>query len=441
MRKDFTEELAARVAAEKNMDKAKVLKQMYRIEQERIDNQIVSAVNHRSKYANSITSVNAPHPNGNPGERIECHTKEEIENACSAEAIHRFWQASHTPFLQPPIFEKVGNLGTGPGAEEILATGTLTLQPGDPPMDEYTIKMLAEMKRPDDLQELNLEDVRITPEKHAKRWKRAKEATSSGDKILHFGHCKASAGDPDLLHFESSMRNFPYLLGFSPKRWRRGLNCQIVKKKNEFRVEKLRTILLYCADFNDNNKWIGSDSMWHAEYQNLLAPEQYGSRKNKSSDTQGLNQKLVNDIHRQKRLPGARVSNDAKSCYDRIVHSVAMICMRRLGFPKEPLQSMFETIQELDHFIRTSFGDSDSSYSGRDKSVPIQTIGQGNGCGPQLWAAVSTALLNLMRHEGHGSRFIAALTREIARIVGFAFVDDADLMESARKYSAGCKLP
>ena len=46
-----------------------------------------------------------------------------------------------------------------------------------------------------------------------------------------------------------------------------------------FRVDKLRTILLYEADFNLNNKYIGQGMMHKAEKAKVLAKEQYGSRK------------------------------------------------------------------------------------------------------------------------------------------------------------------
>ena len=72
------------------------------------------------------------------------------------------------------------------------------------------------------------------------------------------------------------------------------------KKKGVFRVDKLRTILLFEADANHNNKLIGRTAMRNAEKLELLAPEQYGSRKNKSAIYHCLNKQLTFDILRQK---------------------------------------------------------------------------------------------------------------------------------------------
>jgi len=42
-------------------------------------------------------------------------------------------------------------------------------------------------------------------------------------------------------------------------------------------VEKLRIIMLFKADFNNNNKWLGQAIMMNAKGLNEVAPEQYSS--------------------------------------------------------------------------------------------------------------------------------------------------------------------
>ena len=68
--------------------------------------------------------------------------------------------------------------------------------------------------------------------------------------------------------------------------------------------------------------------MNHAEKHKLLAPEQYGGRKHHRSIIAALNKRLTMDLLHLRRQTGALCSNDAKSCYDRIVHSFASIVMR-----------------------------------------------------------------------------------------------------------------
>jgi hypothetical protein len=96
---------------------------------------------------------------------------------------------------------------------------------------------------------------------------------------------------------------------------------------------------LFEADFNHNNKRIGKTLMDHAEANNWIAKEQYGSRKNVSAIDHCINKRLSFDVIRQFKHPAALCVNDMKGCYDRIVHSVAAICMQRMGTDKQVLRS------------------------------------------------------------------------------------------------------
>ena len=117
------------------------------------------------------------------------------------------------------------------------------------------------------------------------------------------------------------------------------------KKKGKRRVDKLRAILLYKADFNQNNKKIGREMMYYAEDLQLIAKEQYGSRKSLSAVDHSLNKTLTYDLIRQLKKPGALCSNNAKSCYDCIVHLLASLAMQRMGMEQAQIVCMFRTIQ------------------------------------------------------------------------------------------------
>ena len=64
-----------------------------------------------------------------------------------------------------------------------------------------------------------------------------------------------------------------------------------------------------------------------AERNGTLTREQYSSCINHTSIEQGLNKKLTLDILQQKKKPGALLSNDAKACYNQIIHSIASITL------------------------------------------------------------------------------------------------------------------
>jgi hypothetical protein len=103
--------------------------------------------------------------------------------------------------------------------------------------------------------------------------------------------------------------------------------------------------------------------------------------------------------------------------------------MQCIGVNSNPITSMFQTIQSLEHHVRTSFGQSKSFFK-QTSAIPLQGVGQGNGAGPQIWALVSTPVLNMLRSQGLGASFVSALLKLQTTLVGFAFVDDTDLVTS-----------
>ena len=101
----------------------------------------------------------------------------------------------------------------------------------------------------------------------------------------------------------------------------------IQKKKGNIWVDMLHIILLFEPDFNQHNKKIGKDMMYMAEQFQVLADEQFGSRKCLVAIDHGLNKMLTCNISCQLKQPFALCTNDAKSCYDCIIHSFARIAM------------------------------------------------------------------------------------------------------------------
>jgi len=176
--------------------------------------------------------------------------------------------------------------------------------------------------------------------------------------------------------------------------------------------------------------------MQEAERCGLLVVEQYGSCQHKDAITQCLNKCLWYDYIRCTRQPAALCSNDAKSCYDRIVLLIAALCMCRLGAEKESVLSMMETIRGMHHHTRTVHGDSTRFASRQTWNQPVAGIGQGNGAGPAIWAAVSSPLFEIMQEDGFLATVICAMSLLECSFTGFAFVDDTDLCVSGQTMAA-----
>ena len=86
------------------------------------------------------------------------------------------------------------------------------------------------------------------------------------------------------------------------------------KKAGVYDVEKVRIILLYDAEFNFLNKLMGKQLTAYGEANNLIAEEQYGSRKHKTAIDQALNKRIIFDLWKCQQKTASLCSNDARQC-------------------------------------------------------------------------------------------------------------------------------
>ena len=138
----------------------------------------------------------------------------------------------------------------------------------------------------------------------------------------------------------ASMENIPYHTGYSVQWWRRVIDVIIMKNSTDVRVHRTRPIPLKETDNNDNSKRMAKDAIIAAEIYNILANEQYGSCLYRLSIHLAMNKRLIYDISMHMKTPIEVCSNDARSCYDRIVHVAAFLALRRLGIPKPMIISI-----------------------------------------------------------------------------------------------------
>jgi hypothetical protein len=127
-------------AADGNLTKEQELKNMIRTEEQRRNARIICRVNGKLQ-SGSVTSVVAPDDNGI---WKEVTSKVDMEQALLDENKRRFTHARSTPFLQPPLLQMVGPLGTGPAAEQIL-NETFRIPEG---VDEWAAKLIPFLAQP-----------------------------------------------------------------------------------------------------------------------------------------------------------------------------------------------------------------------------------------------------------------------------------------------------
>jgi hypothetical protein len=244
----------------------------------------------------------------------------------------------------------------------------------------------------------------------------------------------AGCHDLHVADIDAAMTSIPLITGYCPSAWQKAVDVMIPKKQTSTHVFKLRIIVLFHSMFNMINKRVGRLAVQRADAHNLLPAETYGSRPGRRANICALNKVLTYDIIRQRKYPSALCSNDAVACYDRIVHSIASICMQRVGIAAETCHMMFGTLQLIQHYISTAYGLSDSSYGALE--IPLQGVGQGNGAGPAIWLIMSIPLINQLRSKGFGFRSTTVLSSESYRFVCYTFVDDTDTIHSVEDHHA-----
>jgi hypothetical protein len=415
-RQTFLEELADSKATQNGLDFKTVLDQLKLRERQReLARQL------RRIKANYRQGLNEIHQYDDEQQLVIIRDKKSIERACIKEGHQRFVQAKDTPSLQQDQIDLLGWTGDSSASTEILNGGI----PAE--LHSDLKKMAKFFQKPSTI--AKLDDINCFPtlQEFTDGWKKAKEHTSSGKSGLHFGHFKA-----DTLHEKTNQINHQLLhiiliLGHSLLRWQHAIDVMIPKKANSKQVDKLRVICLMEADFNYMNKWMGRITMKHAENANSIAPEQFGSRKHKSAILHAFNKALCFDYFRLSKSDVSLAVLDAKSCYDRILPPLACVSLRQHGLPQSIINASFNTIKDMSHYVRTAFGTSTSSYDRGDGYM--HGILQGNGAGPCIWVMLSTPILNMLKASGCGVNIPISSTDSF-QVVGFAFVDDVDVIQS-----------
>ena len=125
------------------------------------------------------------------------------------------------------------------------------------------------------------------------------------------------------------------------------------------------------AEYNMTNKYVGRRTLAHAEKANTISPNQYGSRKHHKYINAIVNKVILNDVLRQKRRAGAISMNNARGCYDRIIHSVTILVLMSFGVAGPIIRALFKVLDKTDHHIKTGFGRLDHAYGNKTNPTKV----------------------------------------------------------------------
>ena len=163
----------------------------------------------------------------------------------------------------------------------------------------------------------------------------------------------------------------------------------IFKEPGNYRIHRLRVIHIYEADYNLvlAIKW--RQLMVQANTQGLLHPGQYGGRPGCEAQFLTLLEELKYDISYASRRSLINFDNDAMSCYDRIILSLASLINRKYGQHRKVVLVHAQTLESARYRLKLSDTLSATEYS-HSIHFPIHGSGQGSGNSPSIWLFISS---------------------------------------------------
>ena len=208
------------------------------------------------------------------------------------------------------------------------------------------------------------------------------------------------------------------------QRWKTIVNIMIFKEPGNCKIHKLRVIHIYEADFNAlcAIKW--RSTLHFAVNNHLINEGQYGGRPGCEAQSLTLLEELKYDLSFLTRRSLFNFDNDATSCYDRIVVSLASLLNRKYGLDRKVVAVHAATLQEAQFRLKTATGISDIAYT-HCSEFPIHGTGQGSGNSPCIWLFISSTLFDLHAAQSYGASFYSPDGTESLRMSMVGFVDDS----------------
>ena len=378
------------------------------------------------------SSVREVHVEEQDGSITEYSSQSDVQNIIW-EKIHRerYHMAEEAPICQGRLRGAFGYNAATPSGEAVLE-GSYSLLPDEHTGTKLLFDAIAKIRQqipPNSIHQI------ISRTDWQYTWRHKHEATSSSQSGLHFGHYVSGASSDLISDIHALKTSLALHHGIALSRWKKGLCVMIEKSPGVKLLSKLRAILLMEADFNAANKIIFGQRMLDNVRRYKLMPDEIFSEKQRMAEDGILSKVLFYDISRQLRAPAGLASVDAANCYDRVAHAVVSLVFRAVGAQLPMTLTMLTAIQQMQFFLRTSFGDSDRAVGAR---IHLSTQGfmQGNGASPAGWTVVSISILMAHKSQGHGASFLCPVSNTCKDLACILYVDDTDLLQLSHSEDA-----
>jgi hypothetical protein len=201
--------------------------------------------------------------------------------------------------------------------------------------------------------------------------------------------------------------------------------CEKVAGNNFF--HKLRAICLLEADFNWINKIIFAKHMLGTTLANNLIPGECFSTKGSNCINAVMTKVFICDeswIHHHN---ACIAGNDFCDCYDRTAHPGAAISLQCLGVPQPAINVLLETMETMQFFLRTGFGELATSYGGTHEER-LKGFGQGNSAAGPGFTAMSLLIVKAYLRNGFGAQIYSSYYWQLLILMAVMYVGNTDLV-------------
>jgi hypothetical protein len=445
LRQEQIREWAEAAAQQGNKTMAQHFKAMVNAEHTRNTFKLLKSVI-KPQDRSGITRLKVPAEEENGIRMIDTEGKEEwevltdpqeIEDRIIRRNILHFGQANDTPFNSKEFIDMFGTDGDSETTEALLQ-GTLPDISAFPVEVQLILKKISENPQP-------AIDTTITSEDLKGLFKNWKETTSTSPSGCHLGHWHALLApdglrpDPDstedpisdrILKVHANILNTATITGIPLDRWKQVNSSMISKVEGQARIDKLRIIHIYEADYNGLLKinW-PQRAAKHATKNNLLNYSQGGGQKGRQANHTVLQKEMKYMYARLRKHNMATMDNDAKACYDRIIMSLATIVSGYYGLPRNTRKLQANAIRSMQFHIKTALGVSTEYYQDTSET-PLHGSGQGSGSASTLWMFISSIIMTIYQDLAKGMQMTDAdITDTIQHWID-GYVDDTSLFTS-----------
>ena len=358
----------------------------------------------------------------------------EVENHILRRNRIHFGQAKDTPLASPSITSALGFGGTTSIADMLLA-GTADIN--SITTNKFGQALLRKCKRfhPEMSPDISLDEFKAS---YAK-WKVGTSTSPSGRHLSHQhallqphgihpdtdpeGYAAAEDSRLDNWMAQHGMISYATKHGYCFDRWTHVINAMIEKEPGNPQLHRLRVIHLYESDYNSLLGIKLRQTIHHCEDKRTFNTGTYGSRSNRQSLDPVFLEVLQYDYASLTRWPEIKFSNDATSCYDRIIPSVSNILARAMGLHHNIADIHGSMLSKAIYRIKTQLGVSSGSYSHSDE-YPIFGTGQGSCASPLIWLMNCSALFDIYDSLCHGSSYYNLQGDIVLKVGMTGFVDD-----------------